>query len=147
MKNPIDNKVFSKSDLEQYKDYVEDELLSEMNDFYEDKVEDFEDLEYFEEVEEFINTLDEPLCHEFTDKIDELEELIDFCETLEGYNGDTIIDEDEIDDYLQQFVEDCGDLPSDLPNYIHIDWDSTIQDLLMDYSSFEYDNTTYYALS
>ena len=40
---------------------------------------------------------------------------------------------DSDEDFVQQLLEDTGDLPSDLPHYIHIDWGSTARDIMMDY--------------
>ncbi len=42
-----------------------------------------------------------------------------------------------------KLLEDIGDLPSDLPSYIEIDWDKTADNLRVDYSEVEYQGTTY----
>ena len=54
---------------------------------------------------------------------------IPFEDIDECYNGAWDSDED----FVQQLLEDTGDLPSDLPHYIHIDWESTARDVMMDY--------------
>jgi len=51
----------------------------------------------------------------------------------EAYQGQ--YDNDE--DFTQQLLENTGDMPKDLPAYIHIDWESTASDIMMDY--FEID--------
>lgn len=38
-------------------------------------------------------------------------------------------------DFVQNLLEDCGDLPKDLPHYIAIDWETTARNLMYDYSS------------
>lgn len=48
----------------------------------------------------------------------------------ESYQGKWDSDED----FVQQLLEDCGDLPKDLPPYIYIDWERTARDVMMDYS-------------
>jgi antirestriction protein len=48
----------------------------------------------------------------------------------EAYNGEWDSDED----FVQELLEDCGDIPSDLPHYIHIDWKGTARDIMMDYA-------------
>ena len=59
-----------------------------------------------------------------TDPIDIARE-IDEC--YQGsYNGDA--------DFAQQICEDIGDIPKDFPTYIHIDWERTANDIMMDYS-------------
>ena len=47
----------------------------------------------------------------------------------EAYQGQWGSDEE----FVQQLLEDTGDLPQDLPFYIHIDWTSTVRDIMMDY--------------
>lgn len=47
----------------------------------------------------------------------------------EAYQGEYETDVD----FVQQLVEECGDLPKDLPAYIHIDWEGTARDIMMDY--------------
>ena len=51
----------------------------------------------------------------------------------EAYQG--IYTDDE--DFVQTLVEDVGDMPKDLPCYIHIDWEGTARDVMVDY--FEID--------
>lgn len=37
-------------------------------------------------------------------------------------------------DFVQDLLESCGDIPSNLPSYIYIDWERTARDIMMDYS-------------
>lgn len=60
---------------------------------------------------------------------DSIEELLERIE--ESYSGSY----DSNIDFVQELLEDCGDIPKDLPHYIHIDWDSTARDIMMDYST------------
>lgn len=41
---------------------------------------------------------------------------------------------DDDEDFIQTLLEDTGDLPKDLPHYIHIDWESTARDMMIDYT-------------
>lgn len=41
---------------------------------------------------------------------------------------------DSDEDFAQDLVESCGDIPRNLPCYIHIDWEGTARDIMMDYS-------------
>jgi antirestriction protein len=52
-------------------------------------------------------------------------------EISEAYQGEHRSDED----FVQSLLEDTGELPKDLPHYIHIDWESTARDIMMDYSA------------
>ena len=44
---------------------------------------------------------------------------------------------DNDEDFAQQLLEDCGSLPSDLPSYIHIDWERTARDIMFDYTEYD----------
>jgi hypothetical protein len=55
---------------------------------------------------------------------------IPFYEIGEYYAGQW--DDDE--DFVQNLLEDTGDLPRDLPHYIHIDWGMTARGIMMDYT-------------
>jgi antirestriction protein len=48
----------------------------------------------------------------------------------EAYNGKWSSDEE----FTQDLIESCGDLPKDIPHYIHIDWEATARDIMMDYT-------------
>ena len=47
----------------------------------------------------------------------------------ESYQGEYESDED----FTQELLESCGDIPINLPNYIHIDWQSTARNIMFDY--------------
>ena len=51
----------------------------------------------------------------------------------EAYQGEWASDEE----FVQELVEDCGEIPKDLPFYIHIDWEGTARDVMMDYFEIE----------
>lgn len=55
---------------------------------------------------------------------------IPFEDVNEYYAGQW--DDDE--DFVQNLLEQTGDLPRDLPHYIHIDWRSTARDIMTDYT-------------
>lgn len=48
----------------------------------------------------------------------------------EAYMGKWIDDED----FVRNLLEDMETIPDDLPGYVHIDWESTARDIMMDYS-------------
>lgn len=49
----------------------------------------------------------------------------------EAYSGKYNSDED----FTRELVESCGDIPKDLPSYIHIDWEWTAKEIMQDYST------------
>ena len=54
----------------------------------------------------------------------------DLSDFEEAYQGSYISDEE----FVQKLLEETGELPKDLPHYIHIDWEYTARDIMMDYS-------------
>jgi antirestriction protein len=51
-------------------------------------------------------------------------------EAMEDFHG--VYDSDE--DFAQQLLEDCGEIPKDLPSYVVIDWEATARQIMWDYS-------------
>jgi antirestriction protein len=73
------------------------------------------------------NGLDEEVNQAYIDLVGEEYANADNCaEVYQGhYNSD--------EEFTQELVEDVGDIPKDLPCYIHIDWEKTATDIMMDY--------------
>jgi hypothetical protein len=73
---------------------------------------------------------------------------------LKGYSGDeqwdgdwypiTLICDSHFTDYAIELLEDCGDLPRNLPHYIAIDWEATARNIRVDYTAIEIDGQTYW---
>lgn len=57
--------------------------------------------------------------------------------------GAQLIRESYFVDYCKELLEDCGDLPKDLPGYIAIDWEKTADNIMVDYTGVEFDGVTY----
>ena len=74
---------------------------------------------------------------EYNEAFSELQRV---CDGLPS--GETCVIDDKIDEYLEQMVEECYELPKDLPDFITltIDYDA----LKQDYTSFEYFGETYW---
>ncbi len=107
------------------------------------------------EIEQEIESdADEPLSLDAGEReilLDELNEeltrLTDFRdENKDGGEwdyGQTFIHADAFLDYVQEMVVDIGDLPSDIPYYIAIDWEQTAENVRMDYSYVDFDGEEY----
>jgi len=79
---------------------------------------------------------------------DEQETLVMFRELLaevDLYNCDTLIRDTYFEQYVQELLEDCGVIPSELPHYIVIDWEATARFIQHDYTAFDFDGVTYWA--
>lgn len=80
--------------------------------------------------------------------------LLNILNELKGMGGDekwrgdwyplTLIHEDNFTDYAKELLEDCGDIPKNLPDYIFIDWDKTAHNVMQDYAPLEISGHTYW---
>jgi hypothetical protein len=80
---------------------------------------------------------------------EELTALQTLQEEVEGYSSDDwrhgiqLIPEKVFTEYCQELLEDCGEIPRDLPSYIVIDWEETADNLRVDYTEVDFEGTTY----
>jgi hypothetical protein len=58
--------------------------------------------------------------------------------------GATLIRKDYFTSYAKEMLEDCGDIPKNIPWYVEIDWEKTAYNLLDDYSEVTIQGKTYY---
>jgi DNA repair exonuclease SbcCD ATPase subunit len=103
--------------------------------------------EELEELTTYRDELEEELAK--TEELDideekELEELEALQDEISGWrDGICLISECDFTEYCQEMLDDCGDIPKNLPSYIVIDWEQTVDNLRADYSEVEYQGTTY----
>jgi hypothetical protein len=79
----------------------------------------------------------------------ELTALRAFASEAEDYapdwqHGATLVRESYWPTYAKQLVEDTGELPKDLPDWIVIDWEATADNLKVDYTEVDFDGVTYF---
>jgi hypothetical protein len=93
---------------------------------------------------------------EESEEVGELQEQVNslrnFIEECQEYNcdwdyGAQLIPIDRFTEYTEELVKDIGDLPSNIPNYIVIDWGETAENLKEDYTEVEYNGEAYYILN
>jgi hypothetical protein len=84
------------------------------------------------------------------DNLDELQSLQDLAKQGEDYAadwqyGETLIRDSYFKEYAMELADDIGAINSEAswPNTC-IDWDQAAKELQMDYSSIEFDGTTYW---
>ena len=75
------------------------------------------------------------------ERLDMLSELLS---EADNYGCDYLVNDSYFEEYVQDLLEDCGDIPRDLPHYIVIDWDATAKNIQMDYTAFEFDGATFW---
>ena len=80
---------------------------------------------------------------------EEHQELKELERNVTGWNdGITLIPETEIDGYLEDLLHDIdSDVLDNIPSYIVIDMEATIDNLRDDYSCVDYQGTEYWFLS
>ena len=83
------------------------------------------------------------------DDAEELATLKALAEEAEGYapdwtHGETLIRDSYFVEYVQELLEDCGDIPKDIPHYVCIDWDATARNIRYDYTAVEFGDVTYW---
>lgn len=139
------------SDLESLNDELND-LESELYDIeneedYEDKQNDIDNK--LEEIADKENEIQD--CefeyNRYSEELAELESLKEEIESNsdEGFEyGIQLIHENDIDDYLNDMLIDCGYLPKDLPSWIKIDWQATYDNMKEDYNEIELNGNTFY---
>lgn len=90
----------------------------------------------------------------YSDEAAELAALQAILDELKGYGGDeqwrgdwypvTLIRDSYFIDYARELLEECGDIPRNLPRYIAIDWKKTAMTIRQDYSHISLDATYWY---
>jgi hypothetical protein len=109
-------------------------------------------IERFEELEDAMPE-DDAEVKNWTD-LHEWMELASLLSDLCGNGGDeqwrgdwypvALIRDSYFTEYTRDMLVDCGTIPHDLPSWVHIDWDATAREVMMDYSCVTIDRVTYY---
>lgn len=138
------NDIIDSRELTEHYEDLQSDFIDSYNEWAEEN--DFETIEDWEEAENDLYEHDTTGI--FSADFEELEELRDFIEELEGYgdfaHGETIINDDYWEEYVKELLEDCGTIPSDLPWYVIIDWTATANNIEQDYIQASWGNITYY---
>jgi hypothetical protein len=79
---------------------------------------------------------------------EEFKALSAFAKEAEDYaedwlHGAILIHSSYFTKYAQEMLEDCGEIPRDLPHYIAIDWEATAQNIRVDYTEIDFDGQAY----
>lgn len=82
------------------------------------------------------------------DNGDELDALKSLAEEASGCSsnwrhGEALIHREYFIQYVEELLQDIGDLPRNLPSYLVIDWEATAKNIECDYSSVDFDGEEY----
>ena len=115
------------------------------------EIEELEDLREAGEAydPELLNKSQEQLA-EHEEQADEYKALQAFSDEISDYCPDwnygvTLVSEDSFEDYVQELLEDCGEIPKDFPSYVVIDWEATAENIKVDYTEAKLGGVTFYA--
>lgn len=104
-------------------------------------------IERIEELESFIEDNVNENSDDITEWKEELRILAELAEEGEQYSpdwsyGSQLIHENYFEQYMDEMLEDCGDIPKDIPCYLDI---TVNYDMLKwDYTELDFDGETYY---
>ncbi len=140
--------------LEDYSNF--EELMEAMKELHKDEqdpefmFQDFECPKLFEELGLISESHLSDEIFEVIEAIDncyyELDVLEAYCNCIGCYNDDIYDIINKVEEayngefendvhFVSNLLEDCGDIPQNLPAYIHIDWERTAWDIMLDYST------------
>lgn len=104
------------------------------------------------EIEAYAEKMDDWQAN--ADAQEELTQLRNLLDELKGYGGDeqwrgdlypvTLIRDSYFTDYARELLEDCGEVPANLPSYIEVDWDATARNIQVDYATVEINGAQYW---
>lgn len=104
--------------------------------------------ERIEELEEIEQDDEQELDEWDQEELDNLRKLKEQCEGYSNWKyGETLIRESALQDYVQEFCEDCGYISKDFPWWIEIDWGKTADNVSQDYTTVDFDGVDYYIRS
>lgn len=104
-------------------------------------------IERIEELESFIEDNVNENSDDITEWKEELRILAELAEEGEQYSpdwsyGSQLIHENYFEEYMDEMLEDCGDIPKDIPCYLDI---TVNYDMLKwDYTELDFNGETYY---
>lgn len=133
-------------------DLVEErnDLQEQILDVYKEEfseVDDFNDIDFDDPHKDYVNDIDiflEQFELELLD-IDDINEL----EDVTRYSGDSfengivLINEDDWEQFVEDYLEKLGYTPKDFPSWIVIDWYSTANNVREDYTEVGFRGQTY----
>src|ERR1017187_919831 len=138
--------ISNSEDVMDSRDVMErlDELEMERQDLV-DAVQSAGEAEDFESSKVSLELWDE----DYGDELKSLKSLAEEGENLtrEWRDGTTLIRESYWVEYVEDLCKDIGDMPREIPHYIVIDWESTADNIAVDYSTLDFDGVTYYIRS
>ena len=123
--------IIDTRDLIEERDASLEELRAFLYDLYKIEIEKFEDLKKLNDFQKGKYKEDKDILQliNIITEINNLEEEVG----TEFQYGVTLISKNYFVDYVKDFVTDCGYIPRNLPHWIEVNWESTAENLKVDY--------------
>jgi hypothetical protein len=99
-------------------------------------------LERIKELESDKDSLEEEETKELKILSDLIEEIDSMCGE-QSSDGVFLISDYYWAEYVEEMVQDIGDLPHGIPHYIVIDWEATADNVKVDYDEIDFDGQTF----
>lgn len=130
--------IIDTRDLIKERDDCKQKIVDEYNRMFEDdQISDYENIIFNSELKDKLH------CSSEIDKINEIDGIENEIGDVFKY-GTTLININDFEDYIPDYLEDIGYIPKDFPCWIEIDWSRTADNMLQDYGEIDYDGNTYY---
>lgn len=119
-------------------------------DFTESVIDTRDIVERFEELESTYETFENEAEVKNWADLDEWVKLREIIEEIDANAGDncddgvTLINESYFVDYVREMLEDCGEIPRDIPHYVAIDWKQTADNVRVDYTFININGTEFW---
>lgn len=123
--------ILDSRDLITLRGELKESLLGQYNE-NNSPVDSYEDMDM-----EWFSDTNDTLLH--IKEIDALEDELN----SEWKFGITFINEDYFTDYCEELCRDCGYISDNFPGWIQIDWESTANNIRVDYNEVKYRGETY----
>lgn len=138
----MSNQVLDTRDLAERRDELKEQIFNsfiETFEHYAEQTESFDDILFDEdEIESWVD--------DWKDELEEIEEVDELEKYITDFQyGETLIHESYFTEYCEELCKDFGYISKDFPLWIEIDWDSTAENIKIDYSECTYQGETYYA--
>lgn len=133
--------IIDTRDLIKERDDCKQTVVDAYNKMYEDEqISDYENIIFNSDLQDKLH------CSYEIDKINEIDGIEN--EIGEDFHyGVALINTNDFEDYIPDYLEDIGYIPTNFPSWIVINWTETASNILNDYSEIEYDGNTYYYLN
>ncbi len=143
-------RILDTRDLIERRDELTASIIEDAEQRFSRKFDTYEEIKAFlyDEANSHVDPNAEFLEHWLFESI-EIEEINEIEEVITDFKyGESLIHQDDFEEYCEDFIMDCGFLPKDTPSIIkdNINWKGVADDMTADYNVVKYQGETYLGL-